>query len=144
MRTLIVAAAATLAVLGAPAPAQEPANGHFEQGVWVPDGSTLAEVQQQQAANKAMADFAKQQVADNAARLSRHAQAQAAYEAELARADAERKARDAAAATTAAEHEAAVAKWRAGLTACNDGDESKCPATAQDEKRGLLRRLLPF
>jgi hypothetical protein len=138
----ILAATAVFSLCSAGALAQN-------QGAVEPTTGTEAaapdEVLQQQAANKAMADFAKQQVAENEARMAEHAKAQAAYEAELARVEAAREARDAAAAKSAAEHEAAVAQWRADMIACKDGDQTKCPATAQVEKKpGLLKRLLPF
>jgi hypothetical protein len=130
---LMLVAMAALALPAGAALAQEPSPT-------VPD-----DVLQQQAANKAMADFARQQVADNQARLAEHAKAQAAYEAELARVEAARIAHDTAAAKSTAEHEAAVAQWRADIAACKEGDATRCPATAQAEKKpGLLKRLLPF
>lgn len=137
-------AAVTLTLPGGAVLAQDQSQGVPQPTASVPDDA-LAEVQQQQAANKAMADFAKQQVADNEARIAAYQQAQAAYEAELARVESERKARDAVMAKSAADHEAAVAKWRADIVACKDGDATRCPASAQaePEKHGL-RRLLPF
>lgn len=106
--------------------------GHTEQGVFVPEGNTLAEVLEQQAANKAMAEAAQQQTAANKAMLDTYAQAKAAYDAELVRLEEERKAKEAEAARVAAEHEAAMAKWRADVAACEDGDESRCASPAED------------
>jgi hypothetical protein len=125
------------ALLGAalPVAAQEeqaPPSGKIEEGVFVPTGSTLAEVLEQQKANKEMADFAKTQVADNNARLAAYEQARAAYEAELARVAAETKAREAEVARLTAAHEAAVAKWRADVDACAKGEEDHCAPKAED------------
>lgn len=136
MHTAIVALTAA-ALLGATAPAiaqQEPSppKGKIEQGVFVPEGSTLAEVLEQQKANKDMAEFAKTQVADNNARLAAYDQARAAYEAELARVAAETKAREAEVARLTAAHEAAVAKWRADIEACSKGEEERCGPKAED------------
>ncbi len=107
-------------------PAEEQPAGRIEQGVFVPEGSALAEVLEQQAANKAQAATAKQHAAANEARAAAYAEARAAYEAELVRLDEERKAKAAEAARVAAAHEAAMAKWRADVAACEDGDRSRC------------------
>lgn len=136
-RIRLVAGALVAAALplGTAAPAQgqqtQPA-GRTEQGVFVPEGNTLAEVREQQAANKAQADAAQQQTAANKAMLDAYAQAKAAYDAEVARLDEERKRKEAEAVSAAAEHEAAMAKWRADVAACEDGDESRCAPPADD------------
>lgn len=125
--------AAALAATVAPAqdvPEEQPA-GHFEQGVFVPEGNTLAEVLEQRAANKAQADAARQREDENAAQLAAYEQAQAAYQAELARVEEEKHAIEAQAAKVAADHEAAMAKWRADVAACEGGDKTRCaPAAA--------------
>ena len=124
-------------VATAPALAQQPTEqekpaGRTEQGVWVPEGSTLAEVLEQQAANKAQAEAAKQHAAANQARLAAYEQAQVAYQAELARVEERTRAIDAEAARVAAAHEAAMAKWRADVEACQDGDDSRCAPKSDD------------
>ena len=125
--TFVVALIA--APLAGAAPAQEspqPPTGHGEQGVFVPEGNTLAEVREQQAANKAQAETARQRENENAAQLAAHEKAQAAYQAELAHAEEEKRAIEAQAAKVAADHEAAMAKWRADVAACEGGDKSRC------------------
>jgi hypothetical protein len=136
---LAAVAAVTLALPGAAVLAQD--QGRAEQAAPVTQDAAAAEVQQQQAANKAMADFAKQQVADNEARIAAYQQAQATYEAELARVEAERKARDAVMAKASSDHEAAVAKWRADIAACKEGDKTHCPPSTEPEPTGLKRLL---
>jgi len=109
----------------APDQVEKPA-GHFEQGVFVPEGSTLAEVLEQQAANRAQAEAAQRQEEEDAARLAAYEKAQEAYHAELARIEEEKRAIEAQAAKVAAEHEAAMAKWREDVAACQRGDKSRC------------------
>jgi hypothetical protein len=104
---------------------QEPA-GHVEQGVFVPEGNTLAEVLERQAANKAQAEAARQQEDQHAAQLAAYERAQEAYQAELARVEEETRAIEAQAAKVAADHEAAMARWRADVAACEAGDVSRC------------------
>lgn len=130
----LTAAMPTLAQQAAAQPASAAAQpaGRIEQGVFVPEGNTLAEVLEQQAANKGMAAAAQQQTADNKAMLDAYAQAKAAYDAEVARLEEERRAKEAEAARIAAEHEAAMAKWRADVAACKDGDKSRCAPPAKD------------
>jgi hypothetical protein len=106
--------------------AQPQRAGHMEQGVFVPEGNTLAEVLEQRAANKAQADTARQREDENAAQLAAYEKAQADYQAELARVEEEKRAIEAQAAKAAADHEAAMAKWRADVAACESGDESRC------------------
>lgn len=100
--------------------------GHVEHGVFVPEGNTLAEVQEQQAANTAQAEAARQREDQNAAQLAAYEQARDAYQAELARVEEEKHAIEAQAAKVAADHEAAMARWRADVAACEGGDESRC------------------
>jgi hypothetical protein len=104
--------------------------GHYEQGVFVPEGNTLAEVLEQQAANKAQAEAARQQEDQNAAHLAAYEQAREAYQAELARVEEEKRAIEAHAAKTAADHEAAMARWRADVAACEGGDKTRCAPIA--------------
>lgn len=120
----LIAAPLAGAALAQDAP-QQPA-GHIEQGVFVPEGNTLAEVREQQAANNAQAETARQRENENAAQLAAHEKAQAAYQAELAHVEEEKRAIEAQAAKVAADHEAAMAKWRADVAACKDGDKSRC------------------
>jgi hypothetical protein len=131
--TLHIVLAATLA---ASATAQEvvvpPPTGHFEHGVFVPEGNTLAEVLEQRAANKAQADAARQQEDEDAARLAAYEKAQDAYQAELARVEEEKRAIEAQAARTATDHEAAMARWRADVAACESGDKSRCAPVPQN------------
>ena len=112
-------------------PPQQPADD-VEQGVSLPEGNTLAEVREQQAANKAQADAARQKADENDAALASYAEAQAAYQVELARVEEENRAIEAQAAKAAADHEAAMAKWRADVAACEGGDESRCAPKPED------------
>ncbi len=120
----LIAAPLAGAALAQDAP-QQPA-GQIEQGVFVPEGNTLAEVREQQAANKAQAEAARQRENEDAAQLAAHEKAQAAYQTELAHVEEEKRAIEAQAAKVAADHEAAMAKWRADVAACEGGDKSRC------------------
>lgn len=111
--------------------AQGNAGGRFERGVWVPEGNTLAEVLEQQDANREMAEFAARQVAENEAGIAADARARAEYEAELARVEAETRRIEAEAARKAAEYERKMAAWRAAVAACQGGDESSCGPTPE-------------
>lgn len=105
-------------------PSPPPGGGRYEQGVWVPEGNTLAEVLEQQDANREMAEFAARQVAENEAGIAADARARAEYEAELARIEAET-------ARSAAEYERKMAAWRAAVAACQAGDASSCGPTPE-------------
>lgn len=118
--------AAALAGTAVAQDVQPPPTGNVEQDVLVPEGNTLAEVREQQAANKAQAEAARQKAEENDAALTAYARAQEAYKAESARVEDEKRAIEAQAAKVAAEHEAAMARWRADVAACEDGDKSRC------------------
>jgi ATPase subunit of ABC transporter with duplicated ATPase domains len=127
----MLAAALTGTVALAQDVPEQPA-GHFEQGVFVPEGNTLAEVLEQQAANKAQAEVARQQEDRDAAQRAAYEQAREAYQAELARVEEEKRAIEAQAAKVAADYEAAMTKWRADVAACEGGDKTRCAPVAPD------------
>ena len=113
----------SLAIAGLIAAGAAPAAGQKTvDGVFVPKGNTLAEVQQRKAANDEQVKAAQAQLDQNAANQAAHDQAVQAYNAELARisqqaADAQRA------------HDAAMAKWQADVAACKAGDTSRCAAS---------------
>lgn len=114
----ILAFSALLAAAGGPALAQKTVDG-----VFVPKGNTLAEVQQRKAANDEQVKAAQAQLDQNAASQAAHDQAVQAYNAELARiaqqtADANRA------------HDEAMAKWQADVDACKAGNASRCGGTS--------------
>ena len=128
-------AAGALALVATPLLAQQ---------VELPEGNSLEEVMQQRQANKEQAKLAQQQLEQNAANQADYeaklkqvadakakiaadqAAAEAAYQAKLAanKAEAERITR---------EHEAAMAKWKADVEACNKGDVSRCAQKKQNK-----------
>jgi hypothetical protein len=88
-------------------------------GIQVPEGNSLAEVKQRQAANEEQAKLAQEQLQQNAANQAAYDQAMKAYQEKLAqiqqqKADAERA------------HEEAMAKWKADTEACKAGDTTRC------------------
>lgn len=103
----------------------EPA-GHFEQGVFVPAGNTLAEVREREALNRAQAEAAQRKEDENAAKIAAYDKAREVYLVEVARNEEERLAIEAQAARNAAAYDAAMALWRANVIACESGDKSRC------------------
>lgn len=116
MKSLVSSLAIAALVFAASAAAQKTVDG-----VVVPKGNTLEEVQQRKAANDEQVKAAQAQLDKNAADKAAHDQAMQAYNAELARiaqqtADANRA------------HDEAMAKWRADVAACKAGDTTRCAA----------------
>ena len=109
-----LAIAGLLAAGAMPAAAQKTVDG-----VALPKGNSLAEVQQRKAANDEQVKAAQAQLDQNAANQAAHDRAVQAYNAELARitqqaADADRA------------HQEAMAKWQADVAACKAGDTKRC------------------
>lgn len=84
-----------------------------------PSAQDLAEIAEQERLNREQADFAARQVADNAAAKAAFEKATDDYNATIARQQAEQRQRE-------AEYAAAMAKWRADVEACKQGDFSRC------------------
>jgi hypothetical protein len=120
----LASAALVLTLAGTPGFAQKTVNG-----VYVPEGNTLAEVLQRKAANDAQVQAAQAQLDQNAANKAAHDQAQQEYEAQLARID-QQKADNAAAQDRAErDHAAAMEKWKADVAACQAGHRARCAAS---------------
>lgn len=79
----------------------------------------LAEIAAQERLNREQAAFAAKQLADNAAAKAAFDKATAEREATIARQQAEARRNE-------AEYAAAMAKWRADVEACKQGDFSRC------------------
>jgi hypothetical protein len=125
--------AASLLSLATPLVAQATSAPTIE----IPDGSTLQDVLARQKVNQDQANFARNQLAQNAANQAAYerqlaevdaakakiaaddAAARSAYEAESARVEAE-------GARIRADHAAAMAKWEADVAACNAGNYRRC------------------
>lgn len=75
------------------------------------------------ALNREQADAAQRQLAENAASQQAFLDAQAAREVQIA---ADRQRYEQEVARIAAEHEAAMERWRADTVACNAGDRTRC------------------
>jgi hypothetical protein len=107
---------ATAALLAgvSPASAQKTVNG-----VFVPEGNSLAEVLQRKAANDEQVQAAKAQLDQNAASQAAYDQAQKDYQAQLARIEQQKADTDRAQAD-------AMAKWKADVAACEAGDTTRC------------------
>lgn len=121
--------AGALLALAAPALAQST--------IEIPEGSTLQDVLARQKVNREQAEFARNQLAQNAANQAEYerrlaeveaakariaaddAAARAAFQAETARIEAEKARLD-------AQHNAAMAKWEADVAACNAGNYRRC------------------
>jgi hypothetical protein len=95
------------------APVEPPAS------VPVTSAQELAEIATRERLNREQAAFAAKQVADNAAAKAAFDKATADRAATIAaqKAEADRKQR---------EYDAAMAKWRADVEACQKGDVSRC------------------
>lgn len=110
---IFAAAAAMLAGLATPLLAKpvEPTYGHA-----TPQAARSA-------LNREQADNAQRQLADNAASRQAFEAAQLAREEQIAR---DQQSYEAEKARVAAEHEAAMAKWREDVAACRAGDRTRC------------------
>lgn len=95
------------------APAEPPVS------VPVTSAQELAEIATRERLNREQAAFAQKQLAENAA-------AKAAFEKATADREATIAAQAAEAARKQREYEAAMAKWRADVEACKNGDRSRC------------------
>ncbi len=84
-----------------------------------PSAQQLAEIAEQERLNREQADFATRQLAENIAAKAAFDKATAEREATIARQQAEAQ-------RNQAEYAAAMAKWRADVEACKQGDFSRC------------------
>lgn len=95
-------------------------------GVYVPEGNTLAEVLQRKAANDAQVQAAHAQLEQNAANKVAHDQAQQEYEAQLARIEQQKADNAARQGQAERDHAAAMDKWKADVAACQAGHRDRC------------------
>jgi len=117
------------AMLSAALLAAAPLNAATE----IPEGSTLADVQARQKINQEQAQFARNQLAQNAANQAEYERKLSEVNAAIAKISADdaaaRAAYEAEKARLTAQHAAAMAKWEADVAACKGGDWSRCATT---------------
>ncbi len=111
--TRLVPAPAPASTLRTAIPAEQPVS------VPVTSAQELAEIATRERLNREQAAFAQKQLAENAA-------AKAAFEKATAERDAIIAAQQAEAERKQREYEAAMARWRADVEACQKGDLSRC------------------
>ena len=136
---LLIGAAALAPAMTAQAQAQASAQKPPEPALSIPVSPDQAqqEIETRQKLNSEQADFAARQIAENEAsrrmveqaimdRNATIARQQAEQEAAEQAYDAAQQAYEAERLRRVQEHDAAMARWRADVAACNAGDASRC------------------